>query len=624
MKAPDIGKVLDICAQFEWMIKLELLAPAKDFEHGKAAIGHGADAVYIGAPKFSARKSAVSTIQDIEELVKYAHLFNAKVYVALNTILYDSELEEARLLIHELYNCGIDALIIQDMGILEMDIPPVPLFASTQTHNATPEKVEFLEKIGFQRVILARELSIKDIEIVRKTTTVDLESFVHGALCVSYSGQCYMSQSICNRSGNRGECAQPCRSPYDLVDSTGKVIVKNKHLLSLKDLNMSNSIANLIRAGISSFKIEGRLKDMGYLKNVVSWYRKQLDEFINRNPAYVKASSGVCTPGFEPDPDKTFNRGYTQYHLEGRKEKLSTLHTQKSVGTKVGEIVKANGNRFTYAGEELHPGDGICFFTANEELKGFLVNKAEGNIITPSSAEEIYPGATLYRNLDIRFENQLKQSHGNRKMKVDLDVLVTLQEMEVTAKDEDGNHVQVKRVLEGIEAENKTMAESMIKTQMVKLGNTPFYLGDFTIKMSGFPFIAASKINDLRRDTIEALLQQRMEGYQRDPLKINANTFPYPQNKLDYRANIANSLARQFYKRHGVHEYEKAFELSHDIKQAELMVTKHCIKYQMDACPRFSKNNVTLPEPVYLKDNHHQYRLVFDCKNCVMKLLKEN
>lgn len=603
------------------MIKLELLAPGKDLEHGKAAINHGADAVYTGAPKFSARKAAGTSLSEIEELARYAHLFRSKVYVALNTILYDHELEEAQQLIRDIYHAGADALIIQDMGILEMELPPLPLFASTQTHNTTPEKVLFLEKAGFKRVILARELSLPEISQIRNQTRVELESFVHGALCVSYSGQCYMSQAICGRSGNRGECAQPCRSSYDLTDSRGNVIVKNKHLISMKDLNLSLEIPELIRAGITSFKIEGRLKDISYIRNIVSHYRKTIDAFLEENPDYRKASSGVCSCNFEPDPEKTFNRGYTTFHIHGRKDKLSTFHTQKSVGTRIGEVIKTEGNRLFFNGQDLNPGDGICFYSKQNELKGFLVNRSEKGCITPSTMTDIFPGTILYRNFDIQFESRLKNSAGNRKVPVEMLVSGDESVLRLSVSDDEENQILLEKKLTGIKASHPEKAENTLLSQLGKLGNTNFILKSIRADFSVIPFLQISQMNDIRREAAALLLQKRTDSYHREERCLVTGNHPYPQTVLDYRANISNRLAEKFYKRHGVEKTEQAFELNPGLSEAVVMVTKHCIRYQLDACLLRDKEN-NFQEPLYLKDQNHRYRLKFNCKDCVMQIIR--
>ncbi|HEX3007938.1 MAG TPA: U32 family peptidase [Bacteroidales bacterium] len=602
------------------MIKLELLAPAKDLEHGQAAINHGADAVYTGAPRFSARKAAGTSLLQIEELARYAHFYRSKVYVALNTILYDHELDEAQKIIKDIYEAGADALIIQDMGILEMELPPIPLFASTQTHNTTPEKVLFLEKAGFKRVILARELSVTQINNIRQHTTVDLESFVHGALCVSYSGQCYMSQSVCQRSGNRGDCSQPCRSSYDLTDASGKIILKNKHLLSLKDLNLSGHLPELIEAGITSFKIEGRLKDMAYVKNIVSHYRKTIDNLIEGRHEYAKASSGVVSFNFMSDPEKTFNRGYTIYNIHERNDKLATIHSQKSVGTKVGEIKKISGNKLFYEGEPLHPGDGVCFFTKENELKGFLVNRFEHGTITPSNMECVHEGAILFRNFNIAFENQLKQSPGNRKIPIDMIFRGDEHQIHLSLNDKEGNQVEVTEQLPGTCANDPEKTALLLKNQLSKLGNSPFLLDILTFDLTTIPFVQTSIINGLRRKATDLLIEKRQSTYARELNETVPNNYPFPEKHPDYRANISNRLAEQFYRRHGVESIEPAYEINKAVKEEIVMETKHCIRYQLDACLKEKTNN--LKGELYLKDQNSRYLLRFNCKDCVMQIVK--
>ncbi len=390
------------------MQTVELLSPAKNATFGIEAINHGADAVYIGAPKFGARSAAGNSMQDIESLINYAHKFNARIYIALNTILKGNELPEAQQLIRNLYNVGADAIIIQDMGILQLDLPPIALHASTQTDNRTVEKVDFLEKAGFSQVVLARELSLEQIKNISSRTSVPLEVFVHGALCVSYSGQCYISQSLGKRSANRGECAQYCRLPYNLIDAEGKTILADKHLLSLKDLNLSNYLTDLIDAGVYSFKIEGRLKDLDYVKNVTAFYRQRLDEILSTSKTKKKSSSGNIFYFFEPNPEKTFHRGSTCYFLHGRTEDtIASFDTPKSTGEYIGKINDVTKNYFTISKNKLSPtlhnGDGLCFINKRGEFCGFRLNKVEENRLYPAQMPMIDKNTTVYRNLDYEF-----------------------------------------------------------------------------------------------------------------------------------------------------------------------------------------------------------------------------
>ena len=391
---------------------LELLAPAGNADIGIAAIDHGADAVYIGAPKFSARAGAGVSVAEIARLIRHAHLYYAKVYVALNTILTDRELDESLDIIRKVYELGADALIIQDVGLLELDLPPIPLIASTQMHNNTIERIKFLEAVGFQRVILARELFLDEIADIRRNSSIELEAFVHGALCVSYSGQCYMSQAITGRSGNRGVCAQPCRSHYALIDGDGNVIQQNKFLLSLKDLNLMDFIPDLIGAGITSFKIEGRYKGLEYVKNVTAAFRQAIDRFISGRDGYRRSSSGASTFTFLPAPERTFNRGYTQYFIAGGRQKVASLDTQKSIGQYLGKITCVGKDFFRLDHCDLQNGDGLCFFTKKNDLAGFRVERVDKGKIYPNNMTGLATGITVYRNYDIALSRALKKKLG--------------------------------------------------------------------------------------------------------------------------------------------------------------------------------------------------------------------
>ncbi len=478
--------------------KIELLAPAKDYECGVAAINHGADAVYIGAPMFSARASAGNAVSEIEKLCHYAHLYRARVHVALNTILKDSELEMARKMIFQLYEAGVDALIIQDTGILQLPIPPIALHASTQMDNRTPEKVLFLEKTGFQRVILARELSLEQIREIRQKTSVELEAFVHGALCVSYSGQCYMSQSCVGRSANRGECAQFCRLPYTLKDADGKVIRERSHLLSLKDMDRSASLANLLDAGVCSLKIEGRLKNMDYVKNVTGFYRRTLDDLLEKDSRYEKASSGKVALTFLPNPQKTFNRGKSDYFLFERENVMVNPDTPKSIGEFVGKVAAINGNVLKINTDiALHNGDGLGFLAASGELCGFRINKSEGNnVATLESVAGLQVGMPIYRNFDIEFNKLLQGNSASRRMSVDIWFSESSDGFELKMVDEDGNAVSrifdYKKEL----SQKGNAAIEMLKTNLSKLGGTPFVARSVAIQLSNPYFFPASVVNE--------------------------------------------------------------------------------------------------------------------------------
>jgi putative protease len=600
---------------------IELLAPARNVDFGKTAINHGADAIYIGAPQFGARAAVGNSIKDIEELTKYAHLFRAKAYVALNTILFDNELEQARKLIHELYHAGIDGLIIQDMGLLEMELPPIPLIASTQTHNATPEKVLFLEKTGFQRVILARELSLEDISKIRQQTTVELECFVHGALCVSYSGQCYMSQAVCGRSGNRGVCAQPCRSAYDLVDSRGEIIVRNKHLLSTKDLNLSDRLESLLNAGITSFKIEGRLKDIDYLKNVVASYRKSIDALMENSPFFTKSSSGHTLFSFETDVEKSFNRGFTHYNIDGRVEKTSSFLTQKSLGKRIGEVSHVSKDWFIVTGEELNNADGICFFDEKEQLVGTLVGKVEGEKVYPNSMSGIKNGLILYRNHDHRFEKQLQGETAKRKINVSLILKDSDNGLRLEVTDEDATTAFAETEIQKTEAQKIELVKSQTITQLSKTGDTSYSVAQIDIQTSKIWFIPAGVLNQLRRDALNNLSEKRIQQNTPAPIYFEPNNVPYPEQTLTYTGNVLNQKAKAFYQRHGIQSIAPAFETYVEHQNEVVMTTKHCIRYQLDACPVHQKTGKRFSEPLVLRDLTHEYRLDFDCKRCVMKVI---
>ncbi|MDR1198159.1 MAG: U32 family peptidase [Prevotellaceae bacterium] len=542
------------------MRKLELLAPAKNLELGKIAIDHGADAVYIGASRFGARESAANSISDIEKLVKYAHRYYAKVYVAENTIFYEHELEQAQQLATDACSAGCDALIIQDMALLEMDLPPVPLFASTQANNQTLEQVRFFEAVGFDRVILARELSLRQIAEIANNTNIELEFFVHGSLCVSYSGQCYLSCALTGRSANRGCCAQPCRSTYDLTDKNGKMIVKNKHLLSLKDLNLSSYMEDLIKAGISSFKIEGRLKDAGYVKNAVACYRRLLDDFLNKNPDYEKASSGSVALTFEPDTDLSFSRGFTNYFIDGCRKKTASLDTAKSTGEEAGKIKHVAQNYFIAdTGKLLQNGDGICFFDKSGKLCGTRINTVEGEKIFPATMESLMPGTKIFRNYNRMFEKLMKQKTACRKIEATVKFTESDGKIILQASDENGNSVMLETLQAGDIAQNEQLAVNSIIKNLSKTDS----IFSFCVKICSnhARFYPASVINEWRRKIAEMLLEEREKNYRHKKSEISRNSIPLSRKNLDYTVNIANSLSAKFYKRHGAQTVQNAFEI---------------------------------------------------------------
>ncbi len=615
--------------------KIELLAPAKNLECGIEAVNHGADAVYIGAPKFGARAAAVNSLEDIAALVAYAHLYNVRIYVTVNTILKEEELAETEKMIWELYRIGVDALIVQDMGITRLNLPPIPLHGSTQMDNRTPEKVRFLADAGFRQVVLARELSLQEIRRIHEACPeTPLEVFVHGALCVSYSGQCYVSQACFGRSANRGECAQFCRLPFSLVDADGKTIVRDKHLLSLKDLNQSEVLEDLLDAGASSLKIEGRLKDVSYVKNVTAAYRSKLDAIFARRKEYVRASSGTCRFDFTPRLDKSFSRGFTHYFLQGRDREISSFDTPKSLGEEMGTMKEQRGNYLTVAGvKPFHNGDGVCFLDEQGRLQGFRINRVDGNKLYPAGdVPRIEPRTRLFRNFDQEFERILARKSVERKIGVGWELTDTPSGFALTAADEDGNRITLsfpypKELARTPQPEN-------LRTQLGKLGNTPFEvmpLGGtdspsattapaIAINLSQNWFIPASVIADWRRQAIDKLTAARRITYRRELHVWKPTRHRFPATSLTYLGNVMNTAARSFYQAHGVASVEPAYE-KQAVPEAVLMFCKHCLRYSMGWCPTYQKGHSPYREPYYLVGTDgKRFRLTFDCKNCQMKV----
>jgi collagenase-like PrtC family protease len=603
-------------------IKLELLAPAKDLANGKLAILAGADAVYIGGPDFGARSAAGNSWENIKLLLDFAHQYYVKVYVVLNTVIFDNEIEEVKNFINKAYELGVDALIIQDMGILEMDLPPIPLFASTQCENSSVEQVEFLAKAGLSRVILARELNIDQIKKIKNNTEVDLEAFVHGALCVSYSGHCYFSQAVCGKSANRGKCAQICRQTFDLIDEDGKVLAKDKYLLSLKDLNLSESLAELAEAGITSFKIEGRLKDGAYVANVVAKYRQELDKIILASEGkYARASSGKIEINFEPDLNKTFNRGYSQYFLHGRKGEVISPRTQKSLGEFIGTVESAECSHFSLdKHHNLQNGDGICWFDREGELVGTNINMVKKGKIYPNKVLPLSVGTEIYRNENPAFEKEVERGIG-RRIAVDFIIKTNKTGFVVEAIDEDHNSVELKFAAEKNLAQKAEMALNNWREQLGKLGETIFYSRDFIFDWDQPYFIPMSVLNEWRRKIAAAMLKKRLKDYPQDKVEHQKTVHKYWQKELDYSANVANKLAKSFYENHGVKKIAPAFELQADHRGQKLMTSKHCLKYWLGACLRGRvKKTITFKEPLYLVREGKKYRLNFDCGNCLMEI----
>lgn len=582
-----------VCIIINFMKKVELLAPAKDKKTAIAAINSGCDAIYIGASNFGARKKVPNSLEDIKEIVDYAHKFYVKVHVTVNTVLTDDELFQAKELIQKLYDIGVDAVIVQDMGIFKLaldgELPPIVLHASTQCDNRTLEKVKFFDNMGISRVILARELSLEQVKEICQNSNTEIETFIHGALCVSYSGQCYFSHYIGGRSANRGECAQACRKKYTLVDENGKIIAKDKYLLSMKDFNASRHLKDLIDEGVKSFKIEGRLKDENYVKNVVAYYRQEIDKFAR------KTSSGKVFSDFEPDVRKSFNRGFTDYFLDGRK-KCFNFESPKSLGEKLGKITKVGKDCFEL-NAEVSKQDGLYF-----NGQGCLVNKVEGRKIYPNKMDGIAVGIDVYRNFDSRFEKQLE----NSKIKRRIGVKFVCKNGVLNAQDEDGNFVVFVLPQGEMPKNSEKMRENFIN-QLKKTGESDFYTENTEI-IGELPFMPVSKINEVRRKILSDLMNERLKNYKRDlqkPLKYAE----FPQKELDYRANIHNSEAKCFYENSGCKVCEMSAESGAFPK--ELMRTKHCLKFAFNMCKS--------PEKLFLIDEKgKKYPLKFDCANCEM------
>lgn len=608
--------------------KVEILAPAKNLYQGMFAINAGADAVYIGAPLYGARTNATNSIEDIAELVKYAHLFKAQVFVVVNTILYDHELADVKKMIYQLYNIGVDALIIQDMAILEMDLPPIVLHASTQANNRDPKHVKFLKDAGIKRVVLARELNLDQIKDIHEATDVELEFFVSGALCVSFSGNCYMSIANGERSANRGSCAQNCRLPYNLIDGTGTTLLSSSHLLSIKDLDLSDQLPNLIEVGVTSFKIEGRLKDLVYVKNNVSYLRQRLDAFLENNDHYVKASSGRTTFNFEPQMDRSFNRGYTDYFVNKRKEKIGSWESPKSKGQYIGKVTEVTPKGyFIENADELNNGDGLYFVNTNGEGDGVQVNVILNNLVIPNTYKEILVGTEIYRNSDAAFNKLVEREDATvRKIGVNLIFSETETGFELKVVDEDGHSTSSSFDFEKNPSNKGEISREEIKKNLSKTGNTPFVVDEIEVNFSDFWFLPTSKVNEIRREVLENLIDVRVNEYHREEYQITKTDHPYPVTELDFTYNVSNQLARNFYKRHGVTEIEKAFEIQWDPGKSRVMTTKYCVKYELGKCARFQRATMgeKVVEPLTLKHGEVEYKLKFNCKPCEMEIWEKD
>ncbi|MBQ8223236.1 MAG: U32 family peptidase [Bacteroidales bacterium] len=667
------------------MKKIELLSPAKNLEIGIAAINHGADAVYIGGPSFGAREKVGNSIEDIEALCKHAALFDAKVYVTLNTLLFDSELEQARKLAYDCWNAGVDALIVQDMALLNMDMPPIALHASTQCHNIDAEKVKFLEDVGFSQVVLARELSIDEIKDIRSKTSVPLEYFVHGALCVSYSGQCYLSHVIGGRSANRGACAQPCRLSWNLENQEGKRLISNRHLLSLRDLNNSKNIEELIDAGITSFKIEGRLKDIGYVKNVTAFYRKTIDEIIERRDDICRSSRGESNPTFYPAPEKSFSRGFTDYFIHGRQKYIDAPYSPKSMGEYLGTIEKVKNKSVTIrTNKELHNGDGLCFLDRENNLLGFNVNGVDLSqqvdksmrqqvvrLQTISSNTDVsmmtrfkIEGSKIFRNHDIVWQKEVEKSQGNRKIKIDLRFSDTEDGFALSAKlhNADSEYITTNISIEKEVANNVERALDNIKSKLSQWGDTEFSVENIEIFFDNgqqttvpepvegrqqnfvtstssvtdnYPtsyFIRASVLGEMKKDLVQKLKSYFIDKH-RDERERRDVTHVETYGRTSSQQNAIFPKEHLSYLGNVINKKAREFYELHGVNEIEDGLEKiksddELVVMTTKHCIRYANNicckEIGKPaESLYLFNEKGRFRLDFDCRNCCMKVIKE-
>jgi collagenase-like PrtC family protease len=623
--------------------QLELLSPARDADIGIEAVNHGADAVYIGGPSFGARTSADNRVQDIARLVRHAHRLNSRVFVTLNTILRDDELEPARKLAWQLYDAGVDALIIQDMGLLEIDLPPIQLHASTQTDIRTPEKARFLQDVGLSQIVLARELTIEQIKAIRVQTNCTLEFFVHGALCVAYSGQCYISHAHTGRSANRGDCSQACRLPYQVVDDRGRFVAHDKHVLSMKDNNQSANLAALVDAGIRSFKIEGRYKDAAYVKNITAHYRKLIDELLEQRPELSRASSGRTTFTFNPDPNQNFNREFTDYFVQGRKADIGAFDSPKNPGRHLGYVTQVGPNwvelTTTEPGTVLHNGDGLCYYDLQKELVGMAINRAEPASPLRLDQWRVYPkdpidglrdlrkGTELNRNRDMNWVRTLEKKSSERRLGVWVDLSETASGFALRLTDEDGHSATAQAAAPKELARNATQAVASLREHLARFGTTIFEPIDISLNLSAPWFIPASILNPLRRDAADALEAARAAAYQRPPRATPMEPAEsYPEDTLTYLANVFNDKARDFYARHGVKVIAAAYESHEEEGEVSLMITKHCVRFSLSLCPKQAKGvtgvqGTVRAEPLTLINGKEKLTLRFDCKPCEMHVV---
>jgi putative protease len=616
---------------------LELLAPAKTAAIGREAILHGADAVYIGGPSFGAREKAGNSIADLAALVEFAHRFRAKIFVTLNTILHDAELESARKLAWDCYDAGVDALIVQDMGLLQLDLPPIDLHASTQCDIRTPEKARFLANVGFSQLVLARELTIQEIAKVRAAVPNDtvIEHFIHGALCVAYSGQCNISHAHTGRSANRGDCSQACRLPYTLEDNKGQIVAFEKHLLSVKDNNQSDNLRALIDAGVRSFKIEGRYKEAAYVKNITGHYRQLLDEILNERPELHASSSGKTKLLFTPNPDKTFHRGATDYFSQGRKADIGAFDTPTFVGLELGCVTKVGDKWFEMeANEDLANSDGLNYIHKREVI-GLQANVVErkGSVWRVFPNEPMHTlaglrvGLTVSRNRDHAWEQALNKRSAERRIGVDAIFAETENGFALTLQDEDGIRTTATAAFDKQAAKNPDEAEGNVREQLARFGNTDFELKHLTIDWKQAWFVPSSLANKLRRDAVAQLEVARLAAYTRLPRKATIEPpAKYPEESLSFLANVYNKAAHDFYKKHGVRLIAAAYESHKEEGDVSLMITRHCIRYSLSLCPKQAKGVIGVQgqvraEPMTLINGSERLHLEFDCKACEMHVM---
>jgi putative protease len=625
---------------------LELLSPARDADIGIEAVRHGADAVYIGGPSFGARSAADNSVQEIERLAAYAHRFNSRIFVTINTILRDDELEGARKLAWQLYEAGADALIIQDMGLLELDLPPLQLHASTQCDIRTPEKARFLQDVGLSQIVLARELTLQQIAQIRAQTDCKLEFFVHGALCVAYSGQCYISQAHTGRSANRGECSQACRLPYQVLDDRGRFVAHDKHVLSMKDNNQSSNLAALVDAGIRSFKIEGRYKDMAYVKNITAHYRQLLDTLIEERQdstqALARSSSGESHFTFRPDPLQNFNREFTDYFVPGRQIDIGAFDSPKNPGQAIGYVTQIGPNwielQTTDPGTVLHNGDGLCYYNLQKELCGLAVNRAERNgkrwRLFPKDAlaglPDLRRDLEVNRNRDLDWVRVLEKKSAERRIGVWAQLGDTSDGLTLTLTDEDGHSATAHTALPASErqlSKDPVTAQVQLREHIGKMGDSIFKLLELQVQFAQAWFVPVSLLNRLRRDAVQALEAARALAFERLPRRaaISPPT-PYPSSSLSYLANVFNAQAHAFYARHGVQVIEPAFEALQESGEVSLMITKHCVRFSLSLCPKQAKGvtgvqGTVKAEPLQLVNGKEKLTLRFDCKACEMHVV---